>query len=386
MQLFPARYRGGEIIFRDGSRGNRLNLIDKGNIRLTTPEGMTAELSDGDFFGAAALLTGDPYTETALAISDVELWGLNRDDFEALMLKYPIIGMNLSRELSRRRMYRRVEQPAPTQPKPTLAAAAVAQPQPQPVASTIPPQRTTQPAPRRSAVPVVPRRRGYFESLALWYGGLTRGAKVRLALLLLLLAWILGIALPATVVNALQTSAVYTPPPEAPSIAIASASNSVAPVAIALASRSEEERTPPPTATYTPPPTETPIPTDTPTLTPTPTDTPVPTATPTDTPVPTATPTDTPEPTPTPRPRNRAVAAAAAPTETPKPQVQYSLVEMRRLNACENRGKHNIYVQIVDANGEGVNDVLGCTSSVGCALAKCWTGNEPHKRMISPPS
>ncbi len=30
---------------------------------------------------------------------------------------------------------------------------------------------------------------------------------------------------------------------------------------------------------------------------------------------------------------------------------------MRRLSPCENRGKHNIYVKVVDANGNGVNGV-----------------------------
>jgi hypothetical protein len=30
---------------------------------------------------------------------------------------------------------------------------------------------------------------------------------------------------------------------------------------------------------------------------------------------------------------------------------------MRRLNPCENRGKHNIYVHVEDASGKGVNGV-----------------------------
>ncbi len=349
--LFPARYRRDEIIYQVGSRGDRLHLIESGVVQQSTPDGLVAELSDGDFFGASALLTGDPHGTTTLAKTDVELWGLNRDEFESLMMKHPVMGMNLSRELSRR-LYRRRQQtaPAPT-PVPVMVA------QPQQVAATPPTRQIARPAPQRKATPVVTQRQGMFESLALWYGGLTRGAKVRLVVLLLLLAWVLGIALPATVVNALQSSAVQEPQIETPRVAIASASNSVAPVAVALANRQETERTPAPTATYTPPPTETPIPTDTPTATPTATNTPTPTATPTETPLPTATPTFTPEPTATPRPVIRAVAAVQAPTATPQPQVQYSLIEMRRLNPCENRGKHNIYVTVQDASGAGVNGV-----------------------------
>lgn len=353
--LFPARYRQDEIIYKAGSRGDRLHLIESGVVQQSTTDGLVAELSDGDFFGASALLTGDPHGTTTQAKSDVELWGLNRDEFEALMMKHPIMGMNLSRELSRR-LFRQRQKPAPA---PIPAPVPVAAPQPQPAVVAVSQTRqVARPAPQRKAVPVASQRRGMFESLALWYGGLTRGAKVRLVVLLLLMAWVLGIALPATVVNALQTSAIEVPQIDTPRVAVASASNSVAPVAVALANRQEEERTPAPTATYTPPPTETPIPTETPTATPTPTNTHTPTATPTETPLPTATPTFTPvPPTPTPRPVIRAVAAVQAPTATPQPQVQYSLVEMRRLNPCENRGKHNIYVHVQDASGVGVNGV-----------------------------
>ena len=140
------------------------------------------------------------------------------------------------------------------------------------------------------------RRPGLIESVVAWFSGLTPTAKVSLALLLLLLAWLIGIAIPATVVNALQSSAAIVP--AAPRVAIASASNSVAPVALALANPPVVEEPPAPTATYTPPPTLTPIPTETPTATPIPTETPVPTEAPTETPIPTLIPTNTPVPPP----------------------------------------------------------------------------------------
>ena len=38
---------------------------------------------------------------------------------------------------------------------------------------------------------------------------------------------------------------------------------------------------------------------------------------------------------------------------------------MRRLSPCENRGKHNIYVRVVDANGNGVNGVWAVQSQAG---------------------
>jgi len=58
-------------------------------------------------------------------------------------------------------------------------------------------------------------------------------------------------------------------------------------------------------------------------------------------------------------------ARPAAPTPTPKPSNQYTLIEVRRLNPCENRGKHNIYVKVVDANGNGVNGIWVIQSVAG---------------------
>ncbi len=350
-RLLPARYRGGDIIYKAGAPAQRIHIIERGVVELRGPEGVLT-LRDGDFFGEAAILSGEPHLETAFAKTDGEFWELTREELEALILKYPIVGLNMSRELSRK-LHKLAQQkaagvaPAPA-PVPTPATAptarmtATAPAAPAPIAPT--------PAPQPLQTPAQP---GMFDTLAIWFGGLSRGAKWRLALLILLIIWLLGVAIPATVVTALNSSEVPVTENGAPMLAVAD-ENAMEPVAMALARR-DETHTPMPTATYTPLPTDTPVPTDTPTVTPTPTNTPTPT--PTDTPTPT--PTNTPAPpTPTPKPVVRAAAAAPAqPTPTPKPAKQYSLVEVRRLSPCENRGKHNIYVKVVDANGNGVNGV-----------------------------
>jgi len=351
-RLIPARYRGGEIIYKAGSAAERIHIIERGIVELRGPEGVLT-LQDGDFFGEDAILTGEPHLDTAFAKTDGELWELTREELESLMLKYPIVGLNMSRELSSK-LHKLAEQKA-TGVKPALVPMPVPAAAPAPI-RTAPaaPAPVAQPQPKAS-------KPGMFDSLALWFGGLSKGARWRLALFILMLAWLLGIAIPATVV-ALQGSEVQTSnDAAAPRVAVADTED-MAPVAMALAQRGVTH-TPMPTATYTPLPTNTPIPTDTPTITPTPTDTPTPT--PTDTPTPTPTNTPVP-PTPTPKRVARAVAAAPAkPTATPKPAKQYSLIEVRRLNPCENRGKHNIYVKVVDANGNGVNDLWVIQSVAG---------------------
>ncbi len=347
-RLLPARYRAGDIIYKAGAPANRVHIIEKGVVELRRAEDVLT-LRDGDFFGEEAILSGEPHLETAFAKTDGEFWELTREELEALILKYPIVGLNMSRELSRK-LHRLAEQKAArVQPAPVPAPAPVAAP------ATTRAMQPAAPAPVAAIQPQQPAKPGMFDSLALWFGGLSRGAKWRLALLILFIVWLLGVAIPATVVTALNSSEMPVTENGAPRVAVAE-DNVMQPVAMALANR-EATHTPMPTATYTPLPTDTPVPTDTPTVTPTPTNTP--TATPTFTP--TSTPTNTPlPPTPTPRPVRRAAAAAAAPaqpTPTPKPAKQYTLVEVRRLSPCENRGKHNIYVQVVDANGNGVNGV-----------------------------
>ncbi len=115
------------------------------------------------------------------------------------------------------------------------------------------------------------------------------------------------------------------------------------------------------------PSTKTPLPTFTP-VTPTPfatrnnsinptsTGTFVPTLTPSMTPTPTSTrtPTNTPMPTET-RPIS-AKSRVTGPTKTPTPDFDF-IASVRRLSACENAGKHHIFVYVMDRDGKGIPDV-----------------------------
>ncbi|HEY81034.1 MAG TPA: cyclic nucleotide-binding domain-containing protein, partial [Caldilineae bacterium] len=125
-RLLPARYRAGDIIYKAGAPANRVHIIEKGVVELRGPEGALT-LRDGDFFGEEATLSGEPHLETAFAKTDGEFWELTREELEALILKYPIVGLNMSRELSRK-LHRRIQQQAAlgVQPAPAPAPAAPA--------------------------------------------------------------------------------------------------------------------------------------------------------------------------------------------------------------------------------------------------------------------
>jgi len=118
----------------------------------------------------------------------------------------------------------------------------------------------------------------------------------------------------------------------------------------------------PPTRTLVPTFTQTPD--STATFTPTSTFTPTPTPTETNTPEPTSTalPTDTPAPTSTPRPAVPTdTPTPELPTDTPTPSVDFIVTKQEVMpvivdGSCNWR--HNIFVTVVDANGDPLDGVL----------------------------
>ena len=382
-RLQAARYRAGEVVFYSGDEPDGLFLIERGQVSTEIPNGAggTVEVlfSDGDVFGEGALLLDGPRTSTARAVTDLDVWLLRREDFEDLMLQYPSLALNLSRVLENR--LRTSNQGGAMPPvaaakksKPTAAAVGVATV----AAAAATPARTSQPAPAAAAASPAPAKSGGIGSRIsggiAWFQDASTVTKILVVVLLLMLVYICGFALPYMAlvrpvsaaeaeVREIQMAAalpafggVEVPPTATPELGV---------LAVALLGQ-ELAATP----TFTPWPTETPIPTDTPTVTPTPTFT----STPTETPLPTATPTFTPEPTNTPVPvRQESVVRAAEPVveaaavveAPPAPSVEWRLVSARRLAPCENRGKHNIFVKVLDAAGNPVDGPLVVQSNRG---------------------
>lgn len=318
--LRPEHFTGGQVIYRRGSEGDTLFLVDQGRVQVAGPSGALATLVTGESFGEGAFLTGEVRSTEATALTDVTAWSLGRDDFEGLVLRFPILALNLSRLVTRKLRERTLR---------TGATVQVVQP----------------PVP---AAPVAVAT----DSATSWWQARSSGAKFRLIAVTLLLIWLVFVS-GSFVIRSLLSQADGS---ISMSNTVARASVSERAVLVALAADLPVDVTP----TFTPWPTETPIPTATFTPTATPTNTPTPTPTFT----PTATPTNTPVPTATPVPVRVvaqapvAVARAAAPAPAPAPTVKYKLIEMRRLEACENRGKHNIFVKVVDTAGNPVDGVM----------------------------
>ncbi|NOZ30141.1 MAG: cyclic nucleotide-binding domain-containing protein [Chloroflexi bacterium] len=366
--LRPMRYRQDEIIYRQGDPPDFLYLIESGRVVLLMEENgaevPVATLDAGDFFGERAVLAEERRITSAQAATDVDVWLLRPSDFEMLSARYPKLALNLSRGLASRLSERGAQ---PAEPPPARESAAMAAtrtspavtaaaPTPRPVSPTRP--RADRARPRRQ-----PRPRLEIDGVASWFRSLSLSAKIRLAVVLILLAWLLGVAAPSVLISTVGYASsalnsignVANPPVDPVNEEIQ---------AIAMAPTTEELAEP--TATYTPLPTDTPVPTDTPTPTPTPTNTP--TATPT--PIPTNTPTPRPtrpKPRPTPTPEPRAAAAAISwdgrldqlgvglrPANVAPGQPYWRLIEARWADERESEGRHHIFVNVLDEAGNRI--------------------------------
>lgn len=86
------KVKKGEVLFRKGSEGTTLYIIQKGAIKIVLPsrlgdERIVAIFSTGDFFGEMALLDGMPRSADAIAIKSSKLLLLNRSDFFRFLKK-----------------------------------------------------------------------------------------------------------------------------------------------------------------------------------------------------------------------------------------------------------------------------------------------------------
>lgn len=99
-------YDPGEVICRQGEPADSFYLIRLGFVRVSQqhPGGeiVLAYLSRGQYFGEIALLLGGVRTATCTALDHVEVVRLRKDDFAALIERFPAIRAQLEAEAHRR--------------------------------------------------------------------------------------------------------------------------------------------------------------------------------------------------------------------------------------------------------------------------------------------
>jgi CRP/FNR family transcriptional regulator, cyclic AMP receptor protein len=95
----------GEILFHAGEPGDSLFIVRSGEIELFIKDTAGQKIvlttaSSGDLFGELSLLDSGPRTATAVALSDSELFVLDRDDLLLLFQKKPDAALSMLAAMS----------------------------------------------------------------------------------------------------------------------------------------------------------------------------------------------------------------------------------------------------------------------------------------------
>ncbi len=109
-RLSVERYPAGDVIINEGEAGDRLYIIHRGQVEVLASDTSGHQrplnvLREGDHFGEIALLYDVPRTATIRALTPVQLYSLNREDFDSLLASVPGL-----REMLEQVMVRRAQQ------------------------------------------------------------------------------------------------------------------------------------------------------------------------------------------------------------------------------------------------------------------------------------
>ena len=101
------RFAAGEILFAEGApcAGMFVLLTGQVHLRKLGPQGQESILAVIEpviMFNKVAVLDGGPNLTTAAAAQDCMVWQIGCDSFQALLARYPMIGLGLLRVLARR--------------------------------------------------------------------------------------------------------------------------------------------------------------------------------------------------------------------------------------------------------------------------------------------
>lgn len=109
---FGRNYNAGEVIFKEGEKGNEMFYIMSGSVRLTLrseyseagkKEQTLKIMQKGEYFGEMALLIGTPRTTSAQAEEDnTVVLAITPENFETILREEPKIALLFLKELAQR--------------------------------------------------------------------------------------------------------------------------------------------------------------------------------------------------------------------------------------------------------------------------------------------
>lgn len=104
--IFRVAIPAGERLINQGDPGNSFFIIQQGTCVVHREKGeelaFVTRLRDRDVVGEMAVLTGEPRSARVTAETDMVLWGLTKERFDALSTEYPDLRVFLTELLSNR--------------------------------------------------------------------------------------------------------------------------------------------------------------------------------------------------------------------------------------------------------------------------------------------
>jgi SulP family sulfate permease len=100
------RYPAGSVIYARGTAGDELFWVRSGTVRLIAShehnhERPLATFGRGDFFGGLAFLDGETRPNTAVAVTDTEVYVLSRERFDEIAKVHKKLAFNLAMAMAR---------------------------------------------------------------------------------------------------------------------------------------------------------------------------------------------------------------------------------------------------------------------------------------------
>jgi CRP-like cAMP-binding protein len=103
---FGRDFSAGEVLFREGERGEEMYVIQSGLVRVVKRVGgeyrSLATLGKGEFIGEMAILNGRPRTATALVLEDARCLVIDAATLEQMVSDNAEIALRLVKKLARR--------------------------------------------------------------------------------------------------------------------------------------------------------------------------------------------------------------------------------------------------------------------------------------------
>jgi len=95
--LVPIDVPSGSNVFREGERGDRFFIIERGSAAITREGEFVVDRGPGDYFGEVALLNDQPRNATVTATSALRLLALERDEFLRVVTGHDVVGAHARR-------------------------------------------------------------------------------------------------------------------------------------------------------------------------------------------------------------------------------------------------------------------------------------------------